>query len=103
MNQGAQSCRTGSAANKQVPVVESGGDAFAVAVVVGAVMIVGGDKVLLDKLLDAGGGNRRAVLIHSRRQSGICIRHFGNHGPLQTIVLTLKTLLGCSWVKVDGP
>lgn len=50
MNRGAQSCRAGSAANKQAPVVESGDDAFAVAVavVVGAVMIVGGDRVPLD-------------------------------------------------------
>lgn len=88
MNRGAQSCRTGSAANKQVPVVESGGDAFAVAVIVGAVTIVGGDRVPLDMLLDAGDGNRRAVLIHSRRQGGICIRHFGSYGPQQTIVLT---------------
>lgn len=88
--------------NKQAPaaVGTGGGKAFA-AVVVGAVMIVGGGKALPDMLL-GDDGNRRAVQIHSRRQSGACIRRFGNHGSLQTTALTLETLLGCSLAMVDG-
>lgn len=95
------SCRVESA-NKQASVVvgSGGGDASA-AVVVDVVMIDGGGKVLPDMLL-GDDGNRKAAQIHSCRQSGAYIRHFGNYGSLRTTVLTLKTLLDCSLAMVDG-